>query len=172
MTDIEKNKWDDLYSSLDMFLNPSKNTEWQHSILLSYEKSVVMVCEKADIASIPYLVRIIQISLEIRKYLNQHTLWVCLYYERNAMRAANTLVSLATSQPSRELLPALEILRSGFARPNAPLEFIPLRIRLARALKRCNNLPIPASRPLSESQDLPRPTQNSLSNSEQSNDSK
>jgi hypothetical protein len=66
-------------------------------------------------------------------------------------------VHLAEQQPTREFLPALEALRSGIVSPNAPLEFIPVRIRLVRALKRLNNLRIPASASSEITDSLPIP---------------
>jgi len=63
---------------------------------------------------------------------------------RPAVLAAKALLTLAEKKPTRELLPALESLRAGIANPKAPLEFLPIRLRLARVLKQLNQLPIPS----------------------------
>ena len=81
------------------------------------------------------------------------------YLDRAALAAARALVQLAENQPTRELLPALEALRSGLANANAPLEFIPIRRRLMRALKHLNNLPIPSVAPEMSVVDLPIPVE-------------
>jgi hypothetical protein len=112
------------------------------------EELVEQLSPRMSEADIPLFLHLIQLS-------SQH-----IYFSRAGRIATKGLITLAERQPSVELREALGLLRAGFVNPHAPLEFIPLHLRLARALKRCSGLPIPASAPSSfaEAQNLPLPT--------------
>lgn len=125
-----------------------------------YQQQATLLCKQATLESIPLLLRMTQLGTLLRQHSRtQHPFLGCA--DRGALEAARTLVRLAEAEPSRELQPALVTLQQQALSPYAPLEFIPIRIRLARALKRCSGLPIPATAPSSfaEAQNLPLLTQ-------------
>jgi hypothetical protein len=143
--------------------------ELQNDRLMAYTEHVALLCQSASLETIPLLLRITQEGavrrrrVQVSQYQRTQKRYqeadrTFVYLDRAALTAARALVQLAETQPTRELLPALEALRSGLANANAPLEFIPIRLRLARALKHLNNLPIPANPP-QPTHDLPIPTQ-------------
>ena len=138
--------------------------------LIAYEESVGRLCQGASLETIPLLLRITQEGavrrrrVQVSQYQRTQERYqeadrTFAYLDRAALVAARALVQLAEKEPTRELLPALEALRSGLANANAPLEFIPIHLRLARALKNLNNLPIPASAPELPRESLPIPVE-------------
>ena len=153
--------------AIEAILDSPMPVVWNQE-LVAYEESVAQLCAHASLESIPLLLRITQEGsvrrrrVQVSQYQRaqkryQEADYTYGYLDRAALTAARALVQLAEKEPTRELLPALEALRSGLANANAPLEFIPIRLRLARALKHLNNLPIPAAAPELPRENLPLP---------------
>ena len=116
--------------------------------LIDYVQEVRDLKKCASHESIPILLQIVRQG--VQRNCSLSTL------HQAAIFAGQILVSLAETSPSQELIPALKVLKAGVSKPWAPLEFIPIRLRLQRALAKLHNLPIPASPPQSI-QDLPIP---------------
>lgn len=151
-----------LREQIDVLLNQCENAPWNdHSLLDSgwqslYEKKVQLLCNTVHRDNVATLLQIAQQGTVQRGLGRKQSAFLrCM--DSTALEAARSLVRLAEAQPSRELLVVLEALQRQATNVYAPLEFIPIRIRLARALKKINNLPIPASPP-QPTRDLPIPT--------------
>lgn len=129
--------------------------------LKRYEEQARALCQEPHPHSVPCLIAIAKRSRQIRRQFVENDTagrndLAYKYIDHAARFAASALVYLAETEPSRELLPALDALQTGISAPSAPLEFIPIRLRLVRALKKLNNLPIPAI-PSEQESNLPIP---------------
>lgn len=127
-----------------------------------YRNQVEFLCANAIFEDIPILLRISQQGT-IQRDLGRTQSAYLRGIDSMALEAARTLVRLVEAQPSRDYLVVLEALQRQATSAHAPLEFIPIRFRLARALKRINNLPIPASPP-QPTRDLPIPIEKEEAN--------
>ncbi|MBB6050514.1 hypothetical protein [Armatimonas rosea] len=74
----------------------------------------------------------------------------------NSTYVANVLVQIAEQEPRQELREVLPLLKAGFSKPSAPLEFIGLRGRLKAALA-SESLPLPSKAAMSTDDNLPIP---------------
>ena len=120
-----------------------------------YRDQVELLCANAIFEDIAILLLVSQQGT-VQRNLGRTQSAYLRGIDSMALEAARTLVRLVEAQPSRDYLVVLEALQRQATSANAPLEFIPIRIRLARALKKINNLPIPASPP-QPTRDLPIP---------------
>lgn len=161
---------DQLHHRIKALLESCKQVQWngkalaKSGVLYSYQEQVEILCRHARLESVPMLLLIAEQGVARRNALNEPA-WssypssqILAVLDAAAKESAQALVRLAVSQPSRELLPALEKLAHILQGSNAPLEFIPLFWQMKRALKRLNNLPIPAEAP-SVSEGLPIPVE-------------
>lgn len=115
-----------------------------------YREQVAAVSATVLPGDLPLLLRIVRLGATFSGSMHAAT-------QTSAIVAARAIVRLAEENPTPELITALEALRTGLLNPNAPMAFLPVRLRLARLLKRLRNLPIPAGAPMTTSQELPLP---------------
>lgn len=158
---MTENEQQTLREQIDVLLSQCENASWNDRLLLDsgwqslYEKKVQLLCNTLHLDNVATLLQIAQQGT-VQRGLGRTQSAFLRCMDSTALEAARALLRLAEAQPSRELFVVLETLQRQATSANAPLEFIPIRFRLARALRKINNLPIPASPP-QPTRDLPIP---------------